>query len=199
MMELSLAVSATIRKGGSYTPAMGTRDENGSRPPASAEETITRAYSELASRLRVISQKKFHIPEEDAEAVVNTVFEAYLRRRTTVHDLEKYLVASVCNASRDYWRAKKDTDQMPLEAEDLIAPATADAEERLVRSLTIAVQLTRLGDECCEALCLFHLGGFSAREIAEKLGTTEQNTWQILSKCRRQAKELLAGLMERKT
>lgn len=198
-MELSPAVSATIRKGGSYTPAMGTRDEHGSRPPASAEETITRAYSELASRLRVISQRKFHIPEEDAEAVVNTVFEAYLRRRTTVHDLEKYLVASVCNASRDYWRAKKDTDQMPLEAEDLIAPATADAEERLVRSLTIAVQLTRLGDECCEALCLFHLGGFSAREIAEKLGTTEQNTWQILSKCRRQAKELLACLMEGKT
>lgn len=45
----------------------------------------------------------------------------------------------MCNASRDYWRAKKDTEQVPLEAEDLIAPATADAEERLVRSLTIAV------------------------------------------------------------
>lgn len=198
-MELSCAVRATITEAGRYTPAMVTRDENGTWPPTSAEEAITKAYSELAARLRVISQKKFRIPEEDAEAVVNTVFEAYLRRRTTVHDLERYLVASVCNASRDYWRAKKDTEQLPLEADDLIAPATADAEERLVRSLTIAVQLTRLGDECCEALCLFHLGGFSAREIAAKLGTTEQNTWQILSKCRRQAKELLAGLMERKT
>jgi RNA polymerase sigma factor (sigma-70 family) len=178
---------------------MVTRDENGTRPPASGEEAVTRAYEELAVRLRVISQKKFHIPEEDAEAVVNTVFEAYIRRRATVDDLERYLVASVCNASRDYWRAKKDTEQVPLEAEDYMAPATADAEERLVRSLTIAVQLTRLGDQCCEALYLFHLGGFSAREIADKLGTTEQNTWQILSKCRRRAKEMLAGLMERKT
>jgi RNA polymerase sigma factor (sigma-70 family) len=178
---------------------MVTRDENGNRPPEPAEEAISKAYRELAAKLRVISEKKFRIPAEDAEAVVNTVFETYLRRRATVDDLERYLVASVCNASRDYWRSKKNSEQVPLDAEDLIAPATADAEERLVRSLTIAVQLTRLGDECCEALYLFHLGGFSAREIAEKLGTTEQNTWQILSKCRRRAKELLGGLMEGKT
>jgi RNA polymerase sigma factor (sigma-70 family) len=178
---------------------MGTTEEHDGQPPASAEDAITRAYEELGARLRVISQKKFHIPEEDAEQVVHTVFEAYLRRRATVHDLEQYLVASVCNASRDYWRAKKYTEQVPLEAEELIAPATADTEERLVRSLTIAVQLTRLGDQCCEALYLFHLGGFSAREIAARMGTTEQNTWKVLSQCRRRAKEALAGLMERKT
>jgi len=163
------------------------------------EETVTRAYEELAGRLRVISQKKFHIPEEDAEQVVHTVFEVYLRRRTTVHDLERYLVASVCNASRDYWRAKKGAEQVPIEAEEYVAPATADAEERLVRSLTIAVRLTQLGEQCCEALYLYHLGGYSAREIAEKLGTTEQNAWQILSKCRRRAKEMLADLWEGKT
>lgn len=198
-MELVPVSDATRRRAGSYTPIMVTRDENGNRLSESAVEAISKAYSELAAKLRVISEKKFRIPAADAEAVVNTVFEAYLRRRKTVDDLERYLVASVCNASRDYWRSKKDTEQVPLEAEDLIAPATADAEERLVRSLTIAVQLTRLGDECCEALYLFHLGGFSAREIAERLGTTEQNAWQILSKCRRRARELLAGLMEGKT
>jgi RNA polymerase sigma factor (sigma-70 family) len=178
---------------------MGSTDEKDGHLPVSAEDAITKAYEELATRLRVISQKKFHIPEEDAEQVVNTVFEAYLRRRATVHDLERYLVASVCNASRDYWRSKKYTEQVPLEAEEFIAPATADAEERLVRSLTIAVQLTRLGDQCCEALYLFHLGGYSAREIAERMGTTEQNTWKVLSQCRRRAKKMLAGLMERKT
>jgi RNA polymerase sigma factor (sigma-70 family) len=178
---------------------MATTRERAGGPPASAEEAITKAYEELAARLRVISQTKFHIPEEDAEQVVNTVFEAFLRRRATVHDLERYLVASVCNASRDYWRAKKGTEDVPIEAAEYVAPVTADAEERLVRSMTIAVQLTRLGDECCEALYLYHLGGYSGKEIAAKLGTTEQNAWQILSKCRRRAKELLGDLMERKT
>ena len=83
-----------------------------------------------------------------------------------MHDLERYLVASVCNASRDYWRSKKETEPLPPEGEEWAAPATADTEERLVRSLTIALQLTRLGEQCCEALYLFHLGGYSAREIA---------------------------------
>ncbi|MBV9496453.1 MAG: sigma-70 family RNA polymerase sigma factor [Acidobacteria bacterium] len=177
---------------------MDTSRESTGAASKAAQDAITKAYEELAARLRVISQTKFHIPEEDAEQVVNTVFEAYLRRRATVHDLERYLVASVCNASRDYWRAKKGTEEVPIEAE-YAAPATADAEERLVRSMTIAVQLTRLGDECCEALYLYHLGGYSGKEIAEKMGTTEQNAWQILSKCRRRAKELLGGLMEGKT
>jgi RNA polymerase sigma factor (sigma-70 family) len=197
-MNVRPAVTPAVWKAGGYTAAMATTNETRERLPVSAEEAVTKAYGELGARLRAISRAKFRIPEEDADAVVNTVFEAYLRRRTTVHDVERYLIASVCNASRDYWRARKDTESMPDDATDFVAPATADAEERLVRSLTIAVQLTRLGDQCCQALRLYHLDGFSAREIAEKLGTTEQNAWQILSKCRRRAKTLLAGLMERK-
>jgi len=198
VMDLLRSGDTAAPDGGGYTPAMVTSEANEEQLSPSAEEAIASAYEALAARLRAISHKKFHIPEGEAEAIVNTVFEAYLRRRLTVRDLERYLVASVCNASRDYWRARKSTEPMPEEAEEYAAPATADAEERLVRSLTIAVQLTRLGEPCCEALYLFHLGGFTAREIAERLGTTEQNVWKILSQCRRRARQVLGGLMEKK-
>jgi len=164
-------------------------------PAESAAEVVEKAYVALAPLLRDVSTKKFRIPPADAEALVNTVFEVYLRRRATVHDLERYLIACICNASRDYWRARKHLEPMPEDVEQYVEAATADAEERLVRSLTIAVTLTRLGKRCCDALYLHHLGGFSAVEIAEKLETTEQNVWQILSICRRRARKMLAGVM----
>lgn len=194
-MEIRLSGSGTIWQGGRYTRLMATSHEIEGPSAESAAEAVDRAYRALAPLLREISERKFRIPPADAEAVVNTVFEAYLRRRATVRDLERYLIASVCNGSRDYWRARKNVDPMPEDAEEYVEAATIDAEERLVRSLTIAVTLTRLGKECCDALYLFHLGGFSAIEIAQKLETTEKNAWQILSKCRRRARTLLAGLM----
>ena len=186
--------SGTEWQGGRYTPPMVTSHEGEDPAAESATEMLDRAYRALAPVLREVSVKKFRIPPADAEAVVNTVFEAYLRRRSTVRNLEHYLVASVCNASRDYWRARKNLDPMPEDAGEYMEPTTGDAEERLVRRLTIVVTLRRLGKECCDALYLFHLGGFSAQEIAQKLQTTEQNAWQILSKCRRHARTLLAGL-----
>ncbi len=176
---------------------MVTTEGSGGLPAESAAEIVERAYRALAPLLRDVSIKKFRIPLGDAEGLVNTVFEAYLRRRATVHDLERYLIASVCNASRDYWRARKHLEPMPEDVEQYVEAATIDAEERLVRSLTIAVTLTRLGKRCCDALYLHHLGGFSALEIAQKLETSEQNVWQILSTCRRRARAMLAGLMGR--
>jgi RNA polymerase sigma factor (sigma-70 family) len=163
--------------------------------PESAVAAVEKAYLTMAPMLREVSEKKFRIPPADAEAVVNTVFEVYLRRRARVHDMQRYLIASVCNASRDYWRAKKKTDPLPEGIEDYLESPAGHAEERLVQSLSIAVTLARLGTRCCEALYLFHLGGYSAKDIAGKLNTSEQNAWQILSTCRRRARQLLGPLV----
>ena len=70
-------------------------------PEAESAAVIEQAYLMLAPLLREVSEKKFRIPAADAEAVVNTVFELYLRRRMTIRNLERYLIASVRNASRD--------------------------------------------------------------------------------------------------
>lgn len=199
-MELQKAVDAARWPSGHYTQWMARSDEGAVRQPAAAPETaveaVEQAYRTLAPLLREVSEKKFRIPPADAEAVVHTVFEVYLRRRASVRDLERYLVASVCNASRDYWRARKNTEPLPEDiAESVELMTTPDAEERLVRSLTVGMTLGRLGRKCSDALSLHHLGGYSAVEIAEKLGTTEQYVWQLLSTCRRRARKMFAGLM----
>lgn len=45
------------------------------------------------------------------------MFEVYLRRRMTVRNLKRYPIASVCNASRDYWRARKNIEPLPDDVE----------------------------------------------------------------------------------
>jgi RNA polymerase sigma factor (sigma-70 family) len=198
-MELTLSSDPAALAVRGYTRPMAmTEDGNAGPGSESAIESIEQAYLALSPLMREVSEKKFRIPPADAEALVNTVFEVYLRRRTTVRDLERYLIASVCNASRDYWRARKNIEPLPDDVGELIEGATADAEERLVRSLTISVALTRLGRKCCDALYLHHLGGYSAVEIAEKLDTTEQYVWRLLSTCRTRARKMLGGLMGKK-
>lgn len=185
-----------------YTRSMAPTEDHGVHrdvpPPHVATDEVEQAYVALAPLLRDVSEKKFRIPPADAEAVVNTVFEAYLRRGATVRNLERYLIASVCNASRDYWRARKHLDPLPDDPEQLVEAPDTDTEERLVRSLTISLALTRLGRKCGEALSLHHLGGYSALEIAAKLDTTEQYVWRLLSNCRTRARKMLEALNLRK-
>src|SRR5258708_7054345 len=117
-MELHFSGSAAARRAARYTQSIVEIEEDGRSRDASplseesALESLEKAYSTLAPVLREVSERKFRIPPADAEAVVNTVFEVFLRRRARVRDLERYLIASVCNASRDYWRAKSRTEPL---------------------------------------------------------------------------------------
>src|ERR1044071_5559811 len=62
--------------------------------------TVETDYRRWATLLREIAEKKFRVPPEDAEALVNDVFIAYLLRVQHVRNPEKWLVGAVCHASR---------------------------------------------------------------------------------------------------
>ena len=69
---------------------------------------IERVYLEHAPLLRRVAIRKFSIPTADADTLVHDVFAAYIANPGAVRsDLRAYLIAAICNASRNYWRSKE--------------------------------------------------------------------------------------------
>ena len=69
---------------------------------------IERVYLEHAPLLRRVAVRKFGIPPADADTLVHDVFAAYIANPGAVRsDLRAYLIAAICNASRNYWRTKE--------------------------------------------------------------------------------------------
>ncbi|HEV8436075.1 MAG TPA: helix-turn-helix domain-containing protein [Thermoanaerobaculia bacterium] len=69
---------------------------------------IERVYLEHSPLLRRVAVRKFGIPPSDADTLVHDVFAAYIANPGAVRsDLRAYLIAAICNASRNYWRSKE--------------------------------------------------------------------------------------------
>ena len=144
--------------------------------------------------LREIAEKKFHVPPEEAEALVNDVFIAYLLRREHIRNPEKWLVGAVCHASRGYWRREVRVEPLPADVREHIDPVSLDAEERLVAKLTVALALSHLHERCRQVLRMYYLDGYSIAELAAHLKTTPGYAAQVLHECRRRLRQIYRRL-----
>ena len=156
--------------------------------------TVETDYRRWAILLREIAEKKFHVPAEDAEALVNDVFIAYLLRFDHVRDPEKWLVGAVCHASRGYWRRETRLEPLPRDLPDQPDPCSLAVEDRLVAKLTVALALSHLRERCRRVLRLYYLDGYSIAELAEHLKTTPGYAAQVLHECRRRLRQIYRRL-----
>lgn len=157
---------------------------------------VEEAYREHAGRLRDLAEKKFHIPAPDADAIVHDVFSSFMIHRHNVRNERQWLVGAVCHASRAYWRIAARTSQMPDDAgEEFVDPASPGLERRIVDRVTLARALARIGPKCRETLRLYYAEGYSAAEIATRLGTTTGYVMQLLHGCRKQLRRLCDELL----
>jgi RNA polymerase sigma factor (sigma-70 family) len=156
------------------------------------------AYTGQSARLRHIVEKKFNIPPNDAEAIVNDVFTSYLTRRDSVRDANKWLIGAVCHASRAYWRAAARTSQLPEDVAEYVDDHASGLENRIVDRVTMSAALNRLGPRCRETLRLYYAEGYSAKEIAERFGTTTGYVIQLLHVCRKRVRQAYDALKEKK-
>jgi RNA polymerase sigma factor (sigma-70 family) len=158
-----------------------------------AEGSIEHVYLEHALLLRRVAMRKFHVPEEDAETLVHDIFITYLADRSVVRtSLRAYLIAAICNASRNYWRSKRVrerffVDSDPEEAKDYEAPGE-DFFEGLALHLVIGATLARLGTRCREALRRYYLDEEDTSTIAAALNTSAANVNYLMHVCRKQAR-----------
>lgn len=176
---------------------METKTSGGSAPSAelsgppipSAEEV----YRDVAPLLRRIAVRKFGVPPNDADGLVHDVFITYLARPTNVRgDLRGYLIGSICNASRYYWRSKKSEERVFSRDEALDdAPGTSeDIFEGLAQNLMVSAVLSRLSPRCREALRRYYMDGDTTSAIATALQTSSGNVNYVMFVCRKRARDL---------
>lgn len=171
---------------------MSTRESGGTEEDTRLADVAYRFHGPL---LRKIAEHKFRVPPGDAETLVNEVFVAYLRRRTIIGNLEKWLVGAVCHASRDYWRKQRRVEPLPSFAETLIDTRDADPESRIVRQLFVAAGIRQLPSKCRTVITMYYGQGYSAAEIAERLDITAGYATQLLSSCRKRAQVIFSRPM----
>ncbi len=156
------------------------------------------AYRQHAKRLRDIVERKFNVPPLDATGVVNEVFASYILRHESIRDTRKWLVGAVCHASRAYWRDAARTSPLPADVGDYEHPDSPGLEGRIVNRVTMARALDQVGHKCRETLRLYYAEGYSAKEIAEHLGTTSGYVMQLLHTCRKRVRKAYDDLVKDK-
>lgn len=156
---------------------------------------IERVYLEHSPLLRRVAVRKFGIPPGDADTLVHDVFAAYIANPGAVRsDLRAYLIAAICNASRNYWRTKEMQERFFVAGGDERVEDTGVPDnsffEGLSLHLVMGATLARLGERCRDVLRRFYYEGESAGSIAEALETTTGNVHYILHVCRKKARSI---------
>lgn len=168
---------------------------DGSNPsPGVKPLRVEDAYKQHCELLRSIAETKFNIPPADAEAVVSEVFTSYLLKRDSVRNARKWLIGAVCHASRAYWRDAAKTAPLPEDAALYVDPSSPGLEGRIVDRVTMARALTEVGPKCRETLRMYYAEGYSAAEMAARLGTSSGYVMQMLHTCRKQVRQAYDSL-----
>lgn len=171
-------------------------DDDSAGKPKAGSVAVEDAYREHAALLRDIAEKKFNIPPCDAAAIVHDVFSSYMVHRDNIRDARQWLVGAVCHASRGYWRTSSRTSQLPEDFCDYVDPKSPGLEGRIVDRVTVERALSEIDPKCRETLRLYYAEGYSAAEIAARLGTTAGYVMQLLHTGRKRVRKAYDDLLK---
>ena len=153
-------------------------------------------YLEHAPVLRRVAIRKFGVPPADADALVHDVFvNCLVAARPVTTELRAYLIAAICNASRNYWRSQRSRARVfadaPLRVEEV---ATENTFDGLATNLTVASTLAELDSRCRETLRRYYLDGEDTATIAAAMDTTPANVNYRMHVCRKRARSIYERL-----
>lgn len=169
-------------------------DEAPAAKPPGIRVAVEDAYRAHAALLRDIAEKKFNIPPPEAGALVHDVFSSFMIHRHNIRDARQWLVGAVCHASRGYWRTAARTSQLPEDFCEYMDPDSTGLEGRIVDRVTMAAALDQVGPKCREMLRMYYAEGYSAAEIASRLGTTTGYVNQLLHTSRKRVRKAYEDL-----
>ena len=165
-----------------------------SQDSGSTDDAFESMYTEYGLLLRTIAMRRYHVPPDDAEALVHDIFTAYLQRRSYVRNVKHWLIGAIGNASSNYIRKRRPEAELLPEHEEAIDAAAEESLDGWIRRLTIAALLARLGTKCRETLRRYYLHEEPKERIAAELATSPAYVLQLLVSCRKRAQELLRSL-----
>lgn len=169
---------------------------DGDRP--SATQTLEVLYQKHASLLRVNARRRFRIPEDDLDALIQDVFASFLERQPRVNDVRAFLIAATNSACLHYWR-NRNHDTAPFPLHEMADPAIHEEAKRWALHLAGAETLARLGQSCREALRPYYLSEERPEAIAEDLDRKRGGyLFPLLSFCRQRSRRIFHDLTEPK-
>jgi RNA polymerase sigma factor (sigma-70 family) len=164
---------------------------------SSAAETLEVLYREHAAILRANARRRFNIiATDDIEGLLNDVFMSFLERQPQAEDVRAFLIGAMNNACKHYLRKRKNESPLLPEHEDTPDSSTEEELERWTLFLSLGATLARLGTKCRETLRRYYLHDEKPESIATKLDTTIGYIFQLLSTCRKRAREIFRDLTE---
>lgn len=159
------------------------------------EESFDALYARTVVLLRYVATVRFHVPSDEAEALMNDVYLAYLRRGTLVLDTRAWLVGAISHACRKYWRRAGREEPLP---EDILEWPDENASEeatRMVDRLVLSSVIERMDEKSRDVLHRYYLNGESTGAIAEALGTSSGTVQVLLHRTRKRAQAIYRDLM----
>ncbi|MDP9360448.1 MAG: sigma-70 family RNA polymerase sigma factor [Acidobacteriota bacterium] len=179
----------------SASPAAGSARAESPRPlPLPAIDLQPNDIGELYLRHRSlllhVGCQKFHVPESEAEGLIQEVFLSFMTTTTRVENIRAWLVAAMCNASRHYWRVQGRTEGLPEDFDDHSDPSSNDIAETMAIVITMRQALEYLPPRCRETLHLHYYEGLSANEVAHSLDTTSRYAEKLIHNCLKRVREI---------
>lgn len=160
-------------------------------PPALCADAFDEIYLTHAPLLRKIAVSRFGIPPSDADPLVHDVFATFLANAGGVRgDVRRYLVGGICNAARNFWRARE-ADRR-LFSDDSLCDAVegSGSFDDIAALQLVARTLARLSPRCREALERYYLHDDDTPTIACALGTSSSNVNYLMHVCRKRARAI---------
>jgi len=144
----------------------------------------------LRPRLVAVGTRRFGCTAEEAEDLIQDIFEAVLLKRPRVRNVEGYLVSAFFNRCFD--RVEQRARQLTLELSIETAPAARDASERLLNAFHVRGAFRRLTPVCrrlIRSYCVFRV---SLAEAAADSGCTVPAVWKRINQCIKRMRTCLA-------
>ncbi len=145
----------------------------------------------LRPRLVALGMRRFGCTAEEAEDLVQDVFEKVLVKRPRVRNAEGYLVSAFFNRCFD--RVEERARQLTLEMSLDAAPAGTDGSARLLTAFHVRGAFRRLTPVCRRLIRSYCVLRVSLAEAAADSGCSVPAVWKRINQCIKRMKTCLAA------
>lgn len=128
---------------------------------------------------------RFRIPQQDAEDLLQQALLAYVRKSHMVEDPPSWLLGTLRNRCRKYWRARRRSLYTAVDAAILesVAPSGAPDQEQVDIRRDLRGAIGRLRPRCRSILGLRYGLGCEPRETARRLGYKTSSIYKLVERC----------------
>lgn len=146
--------------------------------------SLEELLKEVQPRLKALFARH-RIPPEDTEDILQQTLLALVYQQDRVRDREAWLLGTLRNKCRLYWRERRRRlyDAVDAVVLEWVAQPEPPAQERNALWRDLEVHLERLPERCQSLLRLRYRLGYEPPEVAERMGYSPLSISKVTNRC----------------